>query len=134
YDGLVGMFGKQQVPAVGLSLGLERILVVMAEKGMYPSLACGPQLLLCWRDVGLADVLRVAGALRGQDLRVEVFPEPAKLAKQIQYATHPGVGAPWVGIVGEAELRDGQITLKHLESGEQCTVAVAVVKARIEGA
>src|SRR5690606_19699469 len=66
YDGLVGMFGKQQVPAVGLSLGLERILVVMAEKGMYPSLACGPQILLCWRDVGLADVLRVAGALRGQ--------------------------------------------------------------------
>lgn len=133
YDGLVGMFGKQQVPAVGLSLGLERILVVMAEKGMYPSLACGPQILLCWRDVGLADVLRVAGALRGQDLRVEVFPEPAKLAKQIQYATHPGVGAPWVGIVGEAELRDGQITLKHLESGEQCTVGLGEVKGRVAG-
>lgn len=131
YDGLVGMFGKQHVPAVGLSLGLERILVVMAERGMYPRLACGPQLLLCWRGVAAADVLRVAQTLRGQGIRVEVFPEPTKLAKQIQYATHPGVAAPWVGIIGETEMQRGEITIKHLESGEQTTVLVTEAHTRL---
>jgi len=125
YDGLVGMFGKQQVPAVGLSLGLERILVVMAERGMYPAeLACGPQLLLCWHKVSDTAALATAQKLRAQGIRVELFPEPAKLAKQIQYATHPGVAAPWVGILGEEELAAEQITLKHLESGDQSTVAL----------
>lgn len=132
YDGLVGMFGKQQVPAVGLSLGLERILVVMAERGMYPQLPSGPQILLCWRGVEAADVLGVARTLRQQGLRVEVFPEAAKLAKQIQYATHPGVRAPWVGILGEEELASRQITLKHLETGDQSKVPWSETKATIE--
>ncbi|HET6584051.1 MAG TPA: histidine--tRNA ligase, partial [Nannocystaceae bacterium] len=104
YDELVGIFGKRKVPAVGLSLGLERILVVMAERGMYPELATGPQVLLCWLDVALSDVLAVAQRLRAQGLRVETYPEPAKLGKQMQYADSPGVRAPWCAILGKDEL------------------------------
>jgi histidyl-tRNA synthetase len=74
YDELVGMFGKKQLPAVGFSLGLERILVVMEERKMFPALSAGPDLLLCWMGVELPAVLGVAHKLRAQGLKIEVFP------------------------------------------------------------
>lgn len=125
YDELVGMFGKKQVPAVGFSLGLERILVVMEERGMFPDLSFGPDVLLCWmEDVARAEVVRVAHALRKHGLKVEVFPEEAKLGKQLAYADAPGVKAPVAAILGRDELAAGQLTLKHLASGGQERVAL----------
>lgn len=124
YDGLVGMFGKKQVPAVGFSLGLERILVVMEERGMFPSLSVGPDVMLCWLDVPRVEALRVAHALRRQGLKVEVYPEEAKLGKQLQYADAPGVKAPLAAIVGKDELAAGNVTLKHLASGVQQQAAI----------
>lgn len=132
YDDLVGMFGKKQVPAVGFSLGLERILVVMEERGMFPPLPIGPQLLLCWQGVAEGDVLSVAARLRQQGLRVEVYPEAAKLGKQLGYADLPGVRAPFAAILGEDELRADQLTLKHLQSGRQERVAVAAARAALD--
>lgn len=133
YDELVGMFGKQSVPAVGLSLGLERILVVMAERGMFPPLQQGPEVMVAWRGAPRAAVLKVAHALRGQGLRTEVFPEPTKLGKQIQYADAPGVKAAWVAVLGEREVQEGTVMLKHLESGDQVALPVAEVGAHIRG-
>lgn len=125
YDELVGMFGKKQVPAVGFSLGLERILVVMEERGMFPELSVGPDVLLCWmEDVARPEVVRVAHALRKHGLKVEVFPEQAKLGKQLAYADAPGVKAPVAAILGKDELQAGQVTLKHLQSGEQQRVNI----------
>ena len=131
YDELVGMFGKRKVPAVGLALGLERILVVMTERGMYPELHSGPQVLLCWLDVALSDVLAIAQRLRAQALRVEAYPEAAKLGKQMQYADSPGVRAPWCAIVGKDELARGEIALKHMASGDQTAVAVDAAAALV---
>ncbi|MEZ4452756.1 MAG: histidine--tRNA ligase [Nannocystaceae bacterium] len=132
YDGLVGMFGKKEIPAVGFSLGLERILVVMEERGMFPSdLGVGPELLLCWLDVDLADVLAVAARLRAQGLRVEVYPEAAKLGRQLGYGDSPGVKAPVAGILGKDELRHGMITLKHLQSGAQVRLRTEEAAAQI---
>jgi histidyl-tRNA synthetase len=119
YDGLIGVFGRRAIPAVGFSIGLERILYVMQERDMYPDLSTGPQIMLCWMDVEPARVLVVAHTLRAQGLRVEVFPERAKLGKQIQYADSPGVRAPFAGIVGPDEMAAQQITIKHLASGQQ---------------
>ncbi|MBV1857052.1 MAG: ATP phosphoribosyltransferase regulatory subunit, partial [Nannocystaceae bacterium] len=133
YDELVGMFGKQSVPAVGLSLGLERILVVMAELDMFPELAQGPDVMVCWRGVEREAVLKVAHAMRAQGLRVEVYPEPTKLGKQIQYADAAGVGAAWVGVLGDREIADGTVSLKHLETGKQSDVAVADVASVVRG-
>jgi histidyl-tRNA synthetase len=132
YDNLVGMFGKKQVPAVGFSLGLERILVVMEERKMFPTLSVGPQLLLCWMGVAPAAVLGVAGKLRSQGLKVEVFPEEGKLGKQLQYADSPGVKAPLAGILGEEELAAGELTLKHLGSGEQTRVRIDEAGAAVQ--
>ncbi|PID39858.1 MAG: histidine--tRNA ligase [Proteobacteria bacterium] len=125
YDELIGMFGKQPIPAVGGSIGLERILLLMKEREMYPDLATGPEVLLCWMRVDPKDVLSVAHRLRAQGLRVETYPVSAKLGKQLQYADSAGVKAPVAAILGETELADDQLTLKHLESGEQQKVAIA---------
>ncbi len=125
YDNLVGMFGKRQVPAVGFSLGLERILVVMEERGMFPPLLGGAELLLCWFGIEATAAVAQAHALRGLGLRVELYPEPAKLSKQLEYANSPGVNVPLVAIVGESELAVGEVTLKHLGTGQQQRVPLA---------
>ncbi|NVB38165.1 histidine--tRNA ligase [Pseudenhygromyxa sp. WMMC2535] len=128
YDDLVGMFGKRQVPAVGFSLGLERILVVMEERGMFPSLSTGPDLMLCWMDVDQAEVMRVATTLRATGLKVEVYPEASKkLGKQLQYADAEGVQARFAAILGKDELITNAITLKHLASGRQQTLPLGEV-------
>ena len=132
YDGLVGMFGKQAIPAVGFSLGLERILLVMDERGMYPPLQAGPQIVLCSMGLPAEKVFSVAEALRAQGLRVEIYPEPAKLGKQLQYADSPGVKAPCAAIIGEDELAQGTITLKALESGAQETIPVEEVAKNLD--
>lgn len=132
YDGLVGMFGKQAVPAVGFSLGLERILLVMEERGMYPPLQAGPQIVLCSMGVPPDRVFSVAETLRAQGLRIEIYPEPAKLGKQLQYADSPGVKAPCAAIIGEDELAQGTITLKALESGVQETLPVEDVAKHLD--
>jgi histidyl-tRNA synthetase len=133
YDGLIGMFGKREIPAVGFSLGLERILLVMEERDMYPPLAVGPDVLLCWMGVSEADAVVTAARLRAGGLRVEVYPEPAKLGKQLQYASSPGVGAAVAAILGESELASQQITLKHLASGEQRQASLDEAPAVIAG-
>lgn len=127
YDGLVGMFGKTQVPAVGFSIGLERILVVMEQRNMFPALSHGPELMLCWFGVPAPEVLRVAATLRRHGLRVEVFPNEAKLGKQLEYCNAPGVGAGYAAILGEKELAAGMLTIKHLASGKQDSVALAAL-------
>lgn len=132
YDGLVGMFGKQAVPAVGFSLGLERILLVMEERGMYPPLNPGPQIVLCSLGVEQSSVFSVAEELREQGLRVEIYPQEAKLGKQLQYADSDGVKAPCAAILGEDELKNQTVTLKALASGAQETLPVSEVAARLD--
>jgi histidyl-tRNA synthetase len=131
YDELIGMFGKESIAAVGLSLGLERILLVMAERNMYPELGLGPQVMLCWMGVPPASALEVAHRLRAEGLRVEVFPSSAGLGKQLQYCN--SVKVPVAAILGERELKDQTLTLKRLETGEQKTVSLAEAAATLRG-
>ncbi|MCR9247895.1 MAG: histidine--tRNA ligase [bacterium] len=130
YDNLIGMFGKQQVPAVGFSLGLERVLLVMEERAMFPDLGVGPEVLLCrMKEVPAHDAIRVASELRSKGVRVEVFADTPQLKKQLNYANN--LGAPYAAVLGESELQAGTIALKNLESGEQVTVGVAEAADRI---
>ncbi len=89
YDNLVGMFLGQSVPACGFSLGLERILVVMGERGMFPpSLATTPAdvMVAVFDAKDTPHALRVAQMLRASGLRVMVYPDADKIGKQIKYA------------------------------------------------
>jgi len=135
YDGLIGMFGKEQIPACGFSLGLERILVVMDERGMFPpeiaQSAAADVLVTIWSDETAAESLKLAQDLRSSALRVTVYPEPDKLGKQLKYAD--SIGVPVVCMLGESEIADGNVTIKDLNTGEQATVARAEAASRIAG-
>lgn len=130
YDNLIGMFQKQAVPAVGFSLGLERVLLVMAEREMFPELGIGPQLLLCrMAEVSAAQAIAVATELRAAGLRVELFAEPLAMKKQLSYANSIGVGH--VAILGPQEVADGTVSLKDLNTSAQERCPVADVAARL---
>lgn len=124
YDGLIGMFGKEQIPACGFSLGLERILVVMDERGMFPSEIAestpADVMVTVWNDETIAESLTLASELRQKGLRVTVYPEADKLGKQIKYAD--SIKVPYVCVLGESEVTDGKVTLKNMSTGDQLTV------------
>jgi histidyl-tRNA synthetase len=120
YDNLVGMFSGQDVPACGLSLGLERIIVVMTEREMFPkNLVDAPAevMVTIWNEQGIADSLSLASELRALGLRVDLYPEADKLGKQFKYASSRGV--PFVAVVGEEERALGDVSLKDMRTGEQ---------------
>lgn len=127
YDGLIGMFGKEQIPACGFSLGLERILVVMEERGMFPPEIAestpADVLVTIWSEETVAASLKLANELRKAGLRVTLYPEADKLGKQLKYAD--SVKVPFVCVLGESEIADGTVTVKDLKTGEQRTVTVA---------
>ncbi len=124
YDGLIGMFLGREVPACGFSLGLERILVVMSERGMFPADVAHRTvdiMVTVWNEGSIARAVTRAADLRRRGLRVEVFPEPDKLGKQFKYASSRHV--PFVVIEGDDEQAMGKVSIKDLRSGEQTSVA-----------
>jgi histidyl-tRNA synthetase len=106
YDGLIGMFLGREVPACGLSLGLERILVVMAERNMYPEALGGADAVLAAAsDAQLDAALVLAHALRKQGVKVDLVPRslsPGKLRKQADDESVPA--AIWIEDDGSASL------------------------------
>ena len=120
YDNLIGVFSGQDIPACGFSLGLERILVVMTERGMFPAtLAMSPaDVMVAMLDASAAeDALRVANQLRACGLRVLVYPDADKIGKQIKYAD--GRGIPFVALLGDEEIRAKKVTVKNLAAQTQ---------------
>ena len=123
YDNLVGMLLGDDVPACGFSLGLERIIVVMTERNMCPeALASSPAdvMVSVWNEAFLGESIALAHGLRGEGLRVDLYPEADKIGKQFKYASARGI--PFVAVLGDDELARGEVALKDLRSGEQRTV------------
>jgi histidyl-tRNA synthetase len=128
YDNLVGMFLGRDVPACGFSLGLERIIVVMTERQMFPASVAGGGtdiMVTIWNDDARADALALASELRAAGLRVDVYPEADKLGKQFKYAGSRNV--PLVAIVGDDERERGEVAIKDMRSGDQTTTPRASV-------
>ena len=124
YDGLIGMFGKEEIPAVGLSLGLERILYVMEERGMFPEdlqTNSADVLVTVWNEESAGESLKLANELRQKDLRVIVYPQADKLGKQFKYANQ--IDVQYVCILGDNELAENKVSLKNMKTGEQEIVA-----------
>ena len=133
YDNLVGMFSGREVPACGFSLGLERIIVVMTEREMFPAeLVETPAdvLVTVWDEDSTGDALALARELRAADLRVDVYPEARdKVGKQFKYASARGVS--FVAVAGPEERAQGLVALKDMRSGEQRNVARAEAAAAV---
>ncbi len=133
YDGLIGMFGKEQIPACGFSLGLERILVVMEERGMFPpeiaESTAADVMVTIWSEETIPASLKLAADLRKQGIRVTIYPEAEKLGKQMKYAD--SIHAPWVCVLGESEIAEGKVMLKNMRTGEQHTIAATEIASKI---
>jgi len=128
YDGLIGMFLGDDVPACGFSLGLERILVVMTERKMFPPQvehASADVLLALFDQSTIPEALKLAAELRASGIRVEMYPEADKLGKQMKYAATRKIR--FAAILGGDEIGRGEVTLKNLETGVQQSVPRAAV-------
>ena len=132
YDNLVGMFSGQSIPACGFSLGLERILVVMGERGMFPAtLPTAPAdvMVALFDTSATGPSMQLANRLRAQGLRVLVYPDADKLGKQIKYAD--GRGIPFVALLGTDEIAAGTVTVKNLAAQTQLTYEQSAAGAAI---
>jgi len=119
YDNLVGMFLGKDVPACGFSLGLERILVVMDERGMFQGrLENSPAdvMVTVWDEESIPEALKLAAEIRNEDLRVMFYPEVRKPAKQLFYADKQKIRS--VIIVGPNEVESGNFRIKDRRKGE----------------
>ena len=123
YDNLVGMFLGRDVPACGFSLGLERIIVVMTDRSMFPTDITGAVdvLVTMWEESELRGAaITLAADLRTAGLRVEIYPDPDKIAKQFKYAADRRVR--FVAVQGGVERAAATVTIKNLETGGQESV------------
>ncbi|MGH9374052.1 MAG: histidine--tRNA ligase [Vicinamibacterales bacterium] len=130
YDDLIGMFLGDAIPACGFSLGLERILVVMTERGMFPpdvEAVAADVLVTLFEGEDVGEALRLAGELREAGFRVEVYPEPDKLGKQFKYAAAAGI--PRVAVVGGDERARGVVTIKDMTTAGQRAIPRAELTA-----
>lgn len=123
YDNLAELYTSQQLPGVGASLGLDRLLAAMEELGRIeqkqtPAEVFIPLFVAERRD----DYLRLASQLRSAGLGVELYPEAKKLGKQLQYANRRGF--PFALVMGDEEFADGNCQVKNLTTGESTSVAL----------
>ena len=118
YDNLVGMFSNKPVPAVGFSLGLERILLLMEERNMFPALQLTAQVMVCiLPDTPMPPAVGLASRLRRAGITVEVYPEQSKLKRQLSAADAQQI--PYALILGPDEVARQRYTLKDLATGQQ---------------
>jgi histidyl-tRNA synthetase len=129
YDNLVGMFLGRDVPACGFSLGLERIIVVMSERNMFPAeLVSSPAdvMVTLWSEDSVGESIALAAELRREGLRVDLYPEADKMGKQFKYASSRNI--PFVAIIGDDERTRGEVAIKDMKSGEQSRIAVEALR------
>ena len=119
YDNLTGVFGMDGMSGVGISFGADRIYDVLNQLDLYPEDASfGTQLLFVnFGEAEAAYVLPVLAKVRAAGIRAEIYPDSAKMKKQMSYANAKMI--PFVAIVGENEMNEGKITLKNMATGEQ---------------
>ena len=132
YDNLTGVFGLTGVSGVGISFGADRIFDVLNALDLYPKEAVASTQLLFvnFGEKELAYCLPIVAKARQAGIRTEIYPDSAKMKKQMSYANAKAI--QFVAIVGENEMAEGKVTLKNMMTGEQSLVTadelVSVVK------
>jgi histidyl-tRNA synthetase len=124
YDNLLSDVGGEPLPAVGFAMGDVVISLVLEKYGLLPkALKVNPAqvLVTVFDEETQLESMKIAGELRRDGLNVAVYPELAKLGKQFKYADR--IGARAALVLGPGELKDGQVTVKDLTSGDQVAVA-----------
>mgnify|MGYP002724327581 CR=1 FL=1 len=127
YDNLTGIFGMPDVSGVGISFGADRIYDVLTQLDQFPeSSKQGAQVLFVnFGEKEESYILPMLSKLRQKGVRAEIYPESAKMKKQMTYANNNNIS--YVALVGENEINEGKITLKNMKSGEQDMLTVEEV-------
>lgn len=123
YDDLIGMFSGQAIPSCGFSFGLERVMLIMEERELFPTQLHGePQVLVTQFDETTVNAsMALARTLRQAGLRVDLYPDPGRYGRQFQYAEDRRI--PYALILGPQEIEQGEVGVKDLVTGEQVAVA-----------
>jgi histidyl-tRNA synthetase len=123
YDDLAGVYTRQQLPGVGASLGLDRLLAAMEELKMIDQVRTPAPVLIPFFDPNrLHDYLQIAARLRSAGIGVELFPDAKKLGAQLKYANRRGHRIAL--IAGEDELNAGNCQVKDMLTGQSTTVSL----------
>ena len=122
YDNLTGIFGMPGISGVGISFGADRIFDVLNALDLYPKEAVASTQLLFvnFGEAETAYCLPLVAKARKAGIRAEMYPDSAKMKKQMSYANAKGI--QFVAIVGENEMNEGKVTLKNMATGEQALV------------
>lgn len=131
YDNLTGVFGLPGLSGVGISFGADRIYDVLNSLDLYPAGTSSASKII-FANFGEKEALtslKAIHALRKACIPAELYPDTAKMKKQIGYAD--AMNIPFVGIIGESEMADGTITLKDLTSGEQQQLTIDQLISRL---
>ncbi len=119
YDDLTGIFGLKNMPGIGISFGLDRIYLVLEELALFPSLEADfTQVMFVNFGEKEADYcLKVLQKIRRAGINSELYPDAAKMKKQMNYANKKGI--PYVVLVGEDEMKSDLLTIKNMTDGSQ---------------
>ncbi len=123
YDNLTGIFGLAGLSGVGVSFGADRIYDVMTALNLFPAAALRPTRVL-FANFGIAEAaasMKLIKELRAHSISAEIYPDTAKMKKQIGYAN--ALECEYFAMIGETELAQGTVTLKNMATGEQNTIA-----------
>ena len=123
YDDLTGIFGMPDTSGVGISFGADRIYDVMTGLNLFPEEVDFSTKVL-FVNLGEQErmaAMRIMRTLRDHGVATEIYPEPAKMKKQMEYANRRSI--PYVVIIGSNELQNGLATVKNMRTGEQSAVA-----------
>ena len=133
YDNLTGIFGMPGLSGVGISFGADRIYDVLNQLDLYPkeSVNATQLLFINFGEKETAYCLPHINKVRAQGIRAEIYPDAAKMKKQMSYANAKQI--PFVVLAGENEMAEGKLTLKNMETGEQQLLTVDEVIAKVKG-
>lgn len=132
YDNLAEYYTDKKLPGVGISIGLTRLFYILQEKGMLnPDWPAAPAdvLILPMTD-DISDAVRLATTFRENGVRTQIYAENGKFKKKVGYADKLGI--PYAVFLGEDEIREGVVTCKDMETGEQTKLSAADTLARIK--
>ena len=128
YDDLTGIFGLKNMSGVGISFGLDRIYLVVEELGLFPTTvtATSQALFINYGEKEAFYAMKAIKELRQSGIKVELYPDNAKLAKQFQHADKRSI--PFAVMAGDQEMNSNTYTLKNLQTGEQKALSLEELK------
>ncbi|MCF6228016.1 MAG: ATP phosphoribosyltransferase regulatory subunit, partial [Planctomycetes bacterium] len=133
YDGLVGLFTGQDEPAVGISVGIDRLIAALEELDLLPkSAASAVALVTVFGEETLDYSLQITRKLRDAGINTELYLNSGKLAKQMKYASRKGI--PLVIIAGTEEEKQNIITLREMDTGNQTSVEFELMAQAVQDA